>query len=122
MWVPEDDTNLRGSQALLGQFVNLLHVVRHQFQSGGDAPAIGQSPLGQALPRSMHATHDGGGLAAKSCLHFFFFLLVLGLKLRAYTLSHSTSPCFCDGFFQDRVLRTVCPVWIEPRSSWSLSK
>jgi hypothetical protein len=30
---------------------------------------------------------------------FFFFFPVLGLKLRAYTLSHSTSPFFCDGLF-----------------------
>jgi hypothetical protein len=30
----------------------------------------------------------------------FFFFVVLGLELRAYTLSHSTSPFFffCDGF------------------------
>jgi hypothetical protein len=29
----------------------------------------------------------------------FFFFLVLGLELRAYTLSHSTSPFFVMGFF-----------------------
>jgi hypothetical protein len=30
----------------------------------------------------------------------FYFFVVLGFKLRAYTLSHSTShpPFFCDGF------------------------
>jgi hypothetical protein len=28
---------------------------------------------------------------------FFFFFVVLGFELRAYTLSHSTSP-FYDGF------------------------
>jgi hypothetical protein len=27
----------------------------------------------------------------------FFFFPVFGLELRAYTLSHSTSPFFCDG-------------------------
>jgi hypothetical protein len=26
--------------------------------------------------------------------------VVLGLELRAYTLSHSTSPFFCDGIFE----------------------
>jgi hypothetical protein len=30
------------------------------------------------------------------------FCVVLGLELRAFTLSHSTS-AFCDGYFQDRV-------------------
>jgi hypothetical protein len=33
-------------------------------------------------------------------LFFFFFVAVLGFELRAYTLSHSTSPFFCDGFFE----------------------
>jgi hypothetical protein len=32
-------------------------------------------------------------------LVLFFFFVVLGLELRAYTLSHSTIP-FCGGFFQ----------------------
>jgi hypothetical protein len=35
---------------------------------------------------------------------FFFFLVVLGFELRAYTLSHSTSPFLCERFFRDRVL------------------
>jgi hypothetical protein len=30
----------------------------------------------------------------------FFFFSVLGLELRAYTLSHSTSPFFVRGFFE----------------------
>jgi hypothetical protein len=29
---------------------------------------------------------------------FFFFFVVLGLELRAFTLSHSTSPIFVKGF------------------------
>jgi hypothetical protein len=29
---------------------------------------------------------------------FFFFFAVLGLELRAFTLSHSTSPIFMQGF------------------------
>jgi hypothetical protein len=41
-----------------------------------------------------------------------FFFAVLGFELRAYILSHSTSPfvCVCvyDGFFRGRVLQTVC--------------
>jgi hypothetical protein len=42
----------------------------------------------------------------------WFFLAVMGLKLRAFPLSHSTSPIFCDRVFQDRVLRTSCPGWL----------
>jgi hypothetical protein len=34
---------------------------------------------------------------------FFFFFAVLGFKLRAYTLSHSTSPFFVKVFFRNRV-------------------
>jgi hypothetical protein len=33
---------------------------------------------------------------------FFFFFVVLGFELRAYTLSHSTSPFFVTGFFEIR--------------------
>jgi hypothetical protein len=44
---------------------------------------------------------------------FFFFLVVLGLKLRAFTLRHSISPIFCDGFFRDRVSGTICPGWLQ---------
>lgn len=48
---------MRGTQGLLGQFVDLfLHVVRRQLQPGGDAVVVGQSRLGQALPGSMRAT------------------------------------------------------------------
>jgi hypothetical protein len=39
--------------------------------------------------------------------------LVLGLELRAYTLSHSSSPFYCDGFFQERISRTICPGWLQ---------
>jgi hypothetical protein len=33
-------------------------------------------------------------------LVFFFFFVVLGFELRAYPLSHSTSPVFVLGFFE----------------------
>jgi hypothetical protein len=40
-------------------------------------------------------------------------LVVLGFELRAvYHLSHSTSPFFCDGCFQDRVSQTICLSWL----------
>jgi hypothetical protein len=42
---------------------------------------------------------------------FFLVLVVLGLELRAFTSSHSTSPSpfSCDEFFQDKVLQTILP-------------
>jgi hypothetical protein len=56
---------------------------------------------------------------------FFFFLTVLGLELRAYTLSHSTSS-FCVRFFPDRVLWTISPGWFQTSillisASWGVS-
>jgi hypothetical protein len=36
-----------------------------------------------------------------------------GFELRASTLSHSTSPVFCDRVFQDRVSRTICLGWLR---------
>jgi hypothetical protein len=36
----------------------------------------------------------------KGSLYFFFFLVVLGFELRAYTLSHSTSPFLWCFFFE----------------------
>jgi hypothetical protein len=39
-------------------------------------------------------------LSQESCYYYYYFA-VLGLELKAYTSTHSTSP-FCDGFFQDR--------------------
>jgi hypothetical protein len=32
--------------------------------------------------------------------YIFLFFAVLGLELRAFTLSDSTSPIFCEGFFK----------------------
>jgi hypothetical protein len=46
-------------------------------------------------------------------LFFYFFFVVLGFELKAYTLSHSPSPFFYDGFFRDK---TGLKSW----SSWSL--
>jgi hypothetical protein len=40
-------------------------------------------------------------------------LAVLGLELRAFTLSHSTSPSFCDRVFWDRVSWTICLGWLR---------
>jgi hypothetical protein len=42
---------------------------------------------------------------------FFFFFPVLGIELRAYTLSHSTSPFFVMGFFKIRIWELFCRGW-----------
>jgi hypothetical protein len=42
---------------------------------------------------------------------YFFVLSVLGFEIKAYTLSHSSNPFFCIGYFQDRVLQTICSGW-----------
>jgi hypothetical protein len=55
---------------------------------------------GLALKRKGHeGTFYGDG----NTFYLFFFFVVLGLELRAFTLNYSTSP-FCEGFLQDRVL------------------
>jgi hypothetical protein len=43
----------------------------------------------------------------------FIYFAVLGLELGAFTLSHSTSPIFCDRVFRDRVSQTICPGWLQ---------
>jgi hypothetical protein len=40
--------------------------------------------------------------------------VVLGLELRAYTLSHSTSPFFVMGFFRDRSRELFAWAGFEP--------
>jgi hypothetical protein len=53
--------------------------------------------------RALSATmpYQLGGFASFYFLKIFvyLFIVVLGFELRAYTLSHSTSPFFCDRFF-----------------------
>jgi hypothetical protein len=52
----------------------------------------------------------GSSTKPKLLVTCFFFFSVLGFELKAYTLSHSTSPFFVCvmGFFQDRVSQTIC--------------
>jgi hypothetical protein len=52
--------------------------------------------------------------SASPCILFYLCIFaVLGFELRAYTVSHSTSPFFvCDGFFLSRVSGTICPGWL----------
>jgi hypothetical protein len=43
----------------------------------------------------------------------YVFFVVVGLELRAFTWSHSTSPTFCDRVSQDKVSGTICPGWLQ---------
>jgi hypothetical protein len=45
-------------------------------------------------------------------LYTFIYFVVLGFELRASTLSRSTSPFICEGFFQDSILGTICLGWL----------
>jgi hypothetical protein len=38
--------------------------------------------------------------------------VVFGFELRAYILSHSTSPFYVNAFFQDRFSWTICSGWL----------
>jgi hypothetical protein len=44
----------------------------------------------------------------------FFFFIVLGLELRAYTLSHSISPFFVMGVFKIGSRKLFPPAGFEP--------
>ena len=58
MTVPENDTDLRRGQSLLGQLEDLvLDIVRGQLEPIGDRSAIWQGGLGNTLSRCVHATH-----------------------------------------------------------------
>jgi hypothetical protein len=46
-----------------------------------------------------------------------FFLAVLGFELRAYTLSHSTSPMFVMGFLKTGSRKIFAQTGFEQRSS-----
>jgi hypothetical protein len=48
---------------------------------------------------------------------FFFFFAVLEFELRAYSLSHCTSPFIVMGFFEIESLELFAWAGFEPRSS-----
>jgi hypothetical protein len=43
----------------------------------------------------------------------FFFFVVLGFELRAYTFGRFASPFMWWFYFQDRVSWTFCPGWLQ---------
>jgi hypothetical protein len=92
----------------------LLWSEDEKFQAKVCAPSVGVS--GQLLP------------VLQEPLLFFCFVLsglvrfqVLGLELRPYILSHSTSPILWWAFFEIGSLKLFARVDFKPRSSWSVS-
>jgi hypothetical protein len=71
----------------------------------------------QRQPTLKHATFFHISITTESlCV-----CVILRFELRAYTLSHSTSP-FCEGFFSRYGLTNYLPgAGFEPRSSWFLT-
>jgi hypothetical protein len=50
--------------------------------------------------------------------YYFIYFAVLGLELRAFTLSHATSPIFCDRvFFEIGSCKLFAWAGFEPHSS-----
>jgi hypothetical protein len=41
------------------------------------------------------------------------FFAVLGFEHRTYNFEPLHQAIFCDGFFRDRVSRTICPGWLQ---------
>jgi hypothetical protein len=62
------------------------------FGAGDSTQALSH----QARALSLTCTPTPSGLLTS---YLFYHFLVLGFELRAYTLSHSTSPFFVMGFF-----------------------
>jgi hypothetical protein len=61
------------------------------------------------MPKSVRAGKNSSLMKKAFSDFFFFFFAVLGLELRACTLSSHSTALFCDGFFQDRVSRNYLP-------------
>jgi hypothetical protein len=59
-------------------------------------------------------TKRAGGVA--QVVFFFFFFPVLGFELRAFALSHSTSPFFVKGFFKIGCRELFAHAVFEPLS------
>jgi len=58
--ITENDTNLRGSESLLGQFADVvLDVLRGDLEPAGRGAFVWAGTLGDTLAWCVHATHDG---------------------------------------------------------------
>jgi hypothetical protein len=68
-------------------------------------------PAHFSLGRSLAEGHDQlSNTHTHTHTHTHIFA-VLRLELRAFSLSHSSSP-LCNGYFWDRVLQTICLGWL----------
>jgi hypothetical protein len=90
-----------------------FHLVFHFFFFSSFLPSFSFFPC-----KNMWLQHHCSFFPFSSS--FFFFLAVLGLELRAYTLSHSTSPFLVMGFFEIGSHELFAWAGFEPQSSWSL--
>jgi hypothetical protein len=71
----------------------------------------GQEPLAYTEYLKQGSDEYGAELAGVFCL---FVFAVLAFELRAYALSHSTSPFFEKGFFEIESYGTIFLVWLSP--------
>jgi hypothetical protein len=78
------------------------------FETGSHYVAQAGLKLVSLLPHLLSA----GGWSRPSLAVMDFFFLVLELEYRAYTLIHSTSPVFHEGFFEIGSHGTICPYWL----------
>merc|ERR1719430_1891242 len=66
--VPEDDTNLGRSEALLGQLEDLVpDLIAGDLQPLRNRPPVRKCRLADALSRCVHPTHSGSLLTSLSC-------------------------------------------------------
>jgi hypothetical protein len=81
-------------------------------RGGQRSTEAGQAAIPRASPHCVQGQHSRPGAGTPLTFYLFIYLAVLGLELRVYTLSHSTSPFLCWIFFEIRSWRTVCPGWL----------
>jgi hypothetical protein len=71
------------------------------------------------LPSKPETLNSNSSIAEKflnDIPSFFLVFAVLGLELRVFALSHSTSPIFCEGFLKIRSCELFAQSGFEPQS------
>jgi hypothetical protein len=63
------------------------------------------------VAHTFNPSYSGGKSQEDQNLKKIFFV-ILGLEIRAFTLNHSTSPVFCEKFFETESCGTICPGWL----------
>jgi hypothetical protein len=83
--------------------------------------AVGLSHIAFTVLRYIPSIHSFLRAFIMKSLSLSVSFSILGLELRAFTLSHSTSSIFCDRIFQNRVLQNICLGWLQSVLSKSFS-